>query len=160
MTTTAPDVVVDVDISAPAPTVWAAVADPSRITGWSPESYAVASSTTGPLPVGARFSGSNRRGFHRWTTRCTVVESDPGHAFAFDVRYYGLSVARWEYVVTATESGSHVEERFYDHRGRLMWLLGLVGTGVRDRRTHNAETMRATLAALKSDLEQTSTRER
>jgi hypothetical protein len=90
----------------------------------------------------------------RWTTRCSVVESTPGEAFAFDVTYLGLAVARWRYVITEVAAGSDVAEEWTDHRGLLMKALGLVGTGVADRRTHNERTMRATLDALRTDLEE------
>jgi hypothetical protein len=146
-----------VDVVVDPSTVWSVIADPQRLSRLSPESRSVSGIKTGPARVGTRFSGSNRRGLHRWSTDCTVVESVPGEAFAFDVRFLGLAVARWRYVVSPTTSGSHVEEQWWDHRGRTMRLLGIIGTGVRDRRTHNEITMRATLAALKSDMERSET---
>jgi hypothetical protein len=134
--------------------VWDAVADPRRIASWSPEARGVSgdSGAPGPVPVGATFSGSNRHGFFRWTTRCVVVESTPGEAFAFDVTYLGRSVARWRYSLTAVDEGTRVEEQWWDARGVAMAALGAVGTGVPDRRTHNERTMRETLAALAADL--------
>jgi hypothetical protein len=149
-----PDLTVSTDVRRPAAEVWRAVADPDRAVEWSPEAHAVhrVSGTTGPMLVGERFSGSNRNGLFRWTTRCVVVESTPGSAFAFDVSYLGLSVARWRHVVTETEAGCRVEAQWWDGRGMLMTALGVVGTGVVDRRTHNTAGMRATLDALARDL--------
>lgn len=152
-----PDVTVSVDVRRPAQDVWAAVADPRRVTSWSPESSAVRGDATrpGPMPVGTAFSGSNRHGVFRWATRCVVVESTPDEAFAFDVRYLGLAVSRWRYVVRPTADGCRVEEQWWDHRGVAMRWIGTVGTGVADRRTHNEATMRATLDAMREELERT-----
>ena len=152
-----PDVAVSVQIRNSPEVAWAAVADPQRTASWSPEVVGVsgAGSMTGPLPVGTRFSGSNRHRIFRWTTRCVVVESTPGESFAFDVSYFGLDVSRWRYSVTPVDGGTRVVEQWWDIRGGLMKLLGLVGTGVADRRTHNERTMRETLDALATDLGRT-----
>jgi uncharacterized protein YndB with AHSA1/START domain len=151
-----PDLEVSVDVRRPAAQVWAAVADPNRFVSWSPEANAVSdASSSGPLPVGATFSGANRHGMFRWTTRCRVVESTPAEAFAFEVTYLGLAVARWRYSLTPQGDTTHVAEQWWDQRGTLMKALGTMGTGVRDRRTHNEITMRATLAALTTELEET-----
>ena len=152
-----PDVAVSAEIRSAPDLVWEAVADPRRIASWSPEAVGVsgAGSTTGPMPVGTTFSGSNRHGVFRWTTRCVVVESTPGESFAFDVTYFGLDVSRWRYTVAAVDDGARIEEQWWDTRGGLMKLIGLVGTGVADRHTHNESTMRETLDALATDLGRT-----
>jgi hypothetical protein len=154
--TNAPDVSVSVVVRRTPRAVWDAVADPRRIASWSPEAHAVSGTdaASGPMAVGTTFSGTNKRGVFRWTTRCRVVESTPGEAFAFDVTYLGLSVARWRYAITAVDGGSRVEEQWWDTRDAPMKALGAVGTGVADRRTHNERTMRETLAALAADLEE------
>jgi hypothetical protein len=148
-----PDVVVSTTVARSPQEVWAVVAEPSRLVEHSPEAHHVRAPTTGPLPVGAVFDGSNRNGIFRWTTRCRVVESTPGRAFAFEVTYLGLSVALWRYVLEPDGAGSRVEEQWTDRRGALMTALGAVGTGVADRRAHNERTMRATLESLTSALE-------
>jgi uncharacterized protein YndB with AHSA1/START domain len=150
---TPPDVTVSTTIRASADDVWAAVADPHRITEWSPESSAVRCILDGPLPVGATFSGSNRRGLYAWSTQCRVVESDPGRAFAFDVTFQGMADARWRYEISEVPAGVTVEEQWWDHRGIPLKVIGLIGTGVANRRTHNEAGMRATLAALKAGME-------
>jgi len=157
-----PDLSVSVVVRRTPQTVWDAVADPRRIASWSPEAQGVSVTDaaddgrdpTGPMALGARFSGSNRHGVFRWTTRCVVVESTPGQAFSFDVSYLGMSVARWRYALSAVDDGTCVEEQWWDTRGATMKALGAVGTGVTDRRTHNERTMRATLDALAADLEE------
>ena len=152
-----PDIALSVEIQGTPDAVWEAVADPRRIASWSPEASGVsdADATPGPMPVGTSFSGSNRHGLFRWTTRCVVVESTPGESFAFDVSYVGLDVSRWRYAVSAVDGGTLVEEQWWDTRGGLMKLIGLVGTGVADRPTHNERTMRETLDALATDLGRT-----
>ncbi len=150
---TPPDVSVRTTVKATAIDVWGAVADPRRITEWSPESSAVRCMLDGPLPVGATFSGSNRRGLYAWSTQCRVIESEPGRSFAFDVTFQGMADARWRYAITEGSDGVIVEEQWWDHRGLFMKAIGLVGTGVANRRKHNEAGMRATLAALKAGLE-------
>ena len=154
-----PDVTVSVDVRRGAADVWKAVADPRRVTAWSPEASAVRGRDVpdGPLPAGTAFSGANRHGVFRWATRCTVVESVEGSSFAFDVRYLGMSVSRWRYSIHETPDGCRVDEQWWDDRGAPMRWIGTVGTGVADRRTHNMATMRATLDAMRDDLERTDT---
>jgi hypothetical protein len=149
----APDLAVSTMVARPPQEVWSVVAEPSRLVAHSPEAHHVRAAATGPLPVGAVFDGSNRHGIFRWTTRCRVVESTPGGAFAFEVTYLGLPVALWRYVLEPDGDGTRVEEQWTDRRGTLMKALGALGTGVADRRAHNERTMRATLDSLTSALE-------
>jgi hypothetical protein len=148
-----PDVAVSTTVAAAPNEVWTALADPVRIASWSPENTGASGAAAGPLQVGATFGGSNRNGLFRWTTACAVVESTPGHAFAFDVSYLGLSVARWRYAITPSGDGCLVEEQWWDRRGPVVKAIGIVGTGVVERASHNEATMRQTLAALRSELE-------
>ena len=83
------------------------------------------------------------------------MESTPGVAFAFDVTFGGLAVSRWRYAVQGHEDGCVVVEQWWDRRGFLMKAVGIVGTGVADRASHKERTMRATLTALRADLEST-----
>ena len=108
------------------------------------------------MPVGARFSGSNRHGIFRWVTRCTVAESMPAEAFAFDVTYVGLKVSRWRYALTPTDAGCRVDEQWWDDRNVVMRVIGTIGTGVAHRLPHNESTMRATLDAMRHELESAS----
>jgi hypothetical protein len=148
-----PAIAVSVHINCAPEAAWRVVADPSRMAELSPEATVATAATEGPLRAGAHFSGSNRNGLFRWSTSCVVVESVPGSAFAFDVTFLGLDVARWRYEVRAVDDGCDVEEQWWDHRGKVMWSLGVLGTGVKDRQAHNTRTMTDTLAALKADLE-------
>lgn len=147
-----PDVRVHRTVDAPPDVVWDLVADPTRMSRFSPESVAQRwlPPSTGPR-VGARFAGRNRNGIHRWSTRCTIVEYEPGQALAWDVAYQGLAVARWELSLGADPADSArtvVAQSFWDHRGLVMKVLGVVGRGVSDVVTHNRSGMERTLAAL------------
>ena len=61
---------------------------------------------TGPA-VGARFKGSNKRGFARWSTTNEVVEADPGKVFSFETQQ---SAARWTYRLEPDGTGTQVTE--------------------------------------------------
>jgi hypothetical protein len=148
-----PAIAISVHIECAPDVAWRVVADPSRLAELSPEASAARAATEGPLPAGVRFSGSNRNGLFRWSTSCVVVESLPGSAFAFDVTFLRLDVARWRYEVRADGDGCVVAEQWWDHRGFVMRTLGVLGTGVKDRQAHNTRTMTDTLAAVKAVLE-------
>ena len=148
-----PDVCVRTEIAAEAMDIWSAVADPRRITEWLPESTSVRCDVQGPLPVGATVSGSNRNGLRQWSTKCRVIESDPGQAFAVDVTFMGMPVARWPYEISESPDGPVVEEQWRERRGVLLRIVGPLSTGVADRRAHNEAGMKVTLAALKAGIE-------
>lgn len=102
---------------------------------------------------GAVFKGTNRNGFRRWTTTCTVTDAEPGHVFAFDVRYLGAPVAHWRYDITTEGSGCRVTEKTWDQRTRFMAKAGGLATGVTDRDTANDDHIKATLQRLKERAE-------
>src|SRR4051812_44838069 len=87
-----------VEAVASADVVWRLLADVTRMGEWSPE--CVACRWLPPATAvrnGARFRGTSRNGWHRWSTTSTVVDAIPGHSFAFDVTYFRRPVARWRY---------------------------------------------------------------
>jgi hypothetical protein len=102
---------------------------------------------------GAVFKGTNRNGIHRWSTKCTVTDAEPGSAFAFDVGYLGIPVSRWRYDITATDGGCRVTERMWDRRPGWFVKPGGVATGVMDRPTVNTEHIKLTLQRLKETAE-------
>ncbi|MDI2132305.1 SRPBCC family protein [Yinghuangia seranimata] len=132
------------------------VVDVGSIGSRSPETVGVTLRDSRALAVGSRFTGHNRNGRFRWSTRCTVVAADAGREFAFDVASAGFPISSWRYEFAPTEDGTGtvVTETWYDRRGMLMKALSTVVTGVRDRPPHNRRTMQATLAALKTQLEE------
>jgi hypothetical protein len=103
---------------------------------------------------GAVFKGTNRNGFRRWTTTCTVTDAEPGNAFAFDVGYLGIPVAHWRYDIEDTaDGGCRVIERMWDRRPGWFVKPGGLATGVADRPTANTEHIKLTLQRLKQKAE-------
>lgn len=140
-----------VRVQAPAQRVWELVSDLPAMGALSPENTGGTwrGGATGPA-LGARFRGSNRNGVRRWSTSVRVVSCQPPEAFAFDVSFAGIPVARWAYDVH-DEGGDTctVTETWLDRRPG--WFRGPAGitTGVRDREAHTQGNLERTLAALK-----------
>lgn len=161
MSTREQDVAEQVDIEAPRERVWAAVSDPAAYRRWSPESAGIRrldGERPEPWGVGQRFVGVNRV-WVPWVTVCRVVAADEDAGrFAFDVDLGPFPVATWAYELEELPDGRvRVTERWHDRReglrGAVMRPAGLlVGRG-RDAAVRNRTTMRATLAALRADLE-------
>lgn len=143
------DLDVTAAIRAPADVLYALVSDVTRMGEWSPENVGGRwlDGVTGPV-VGARFRGSNRRGWRRWSTTCTVVTAEPGRTFAFDVRVAGIRTSRWSYAFLPRGDRTEVTESWSDHRPR--WLAVSAGAmmGIKDLRAHNEQNIRTTLANL------------
>jgi hypothetical protein len=132
------------------------VSDVTRMGEWSPETTSCRwlGGATGPS-VGARFKGSNRQGWRRWSTTCTVVDAEPGHRFTFEVNSGPLPISRWSYEFNAVGEGCRVTETWTDRRPGWIVPAGAVVMGIRNRDEHNRAGMRATLAALRRAKETT-----
>ena len=142
-----------VQVAAPADRVWAMVSDLPGMGAFSPENRGGKwVSGDGPA-VGAVFVGTNGRGARRWSTRCTVVRSEPGRSFAFDVASVGMPVARWSYQLEPDGGGCRLSETWEDRRGGLLRRLGVLVTGVSDRAAFSATSIEHTLAEVKSAAE-------
>ena len=74
-------------IEAPPERIYEIVTDIAQMGRLSPECTGGKwlDGATGPA-VGARFKGSNKRGFARWSTTNEVVEAEPGQAFSFETQ--------------------------------------------------------------------------
>ena len=136
-------------IEAPAETVYALVSDVTRMGEWSPENVGGRwlGGATGPT-VGARFRGSNRRGWRRWSTTGTVVAAEPGRTFAFEVDVLRISASRWTYSFRPDGETTEVTETWEDRRPS--WFARLAGAtmGIEDIRAHNEQNIRTTLTNL------------
>jgi len=135
---------------APQPaTIFALVSDLPRMGEWSPEATGGRwKDGAGGPAVGARFSGTNRNGIHRWSTTATITEMDAPRVFAFDVTFMGIRAANWRFEIEPIDHRCRVTETWTDRRSRWFAAAGVIGTGVRDRASHNRDTMRATLESL------------
>jgi hypothetical protein len=105
--------------------------------------------------VGAKFKGTNVHGAKSWTTTVTVVDFSPPHAFAFEVNVGPAKVARWEYAVEATGTGSRVTESWMDRRNGLSKWIGGKSSGVARRDEFTVQSIQTTLENLKKTLEKT-----
>lgn len=115
-------------VAATPATVYALVSDPTRTPEYSPENLGARTGSSGSLPVGAVFTGSNERRGFRWITECVVTAADPGQRFAFRVRAIGgrrrrlrAGIASWEHrLETATlpdgRPGTRVTQVWTDER--------------------------------------------
>ena len=150
----AADVSATATIAAPADTLYALVSDVTRMGEWSPENVGGRwlGDATGPS-MGARFRGSNRRGWRRWSTTCIVVAAS-GCMFAFDVSVAGIPASRWTYEFRPDGDATVVTETWTDRRPRWFALLAGATMGIADMRAHNQENIRATLANLAAATEQ------
>ena len=149
-----------VAIAVPPPVVWAAVSNPADYGRWSPEATGATRRSpepSSPWAVGDRFTGHNRARFS-WRTQCRVVAAQTDRRYAFDVNVGPFPIARWSFELTPLpDGGTRVTQRWTDRRdgilGTLVKPAGIpVGRGY-DAATRNRITMRATLDALKADLE-------
>lgn len=153
-----------IEIVTPPAVVYREVADPAQMGRWSPENRGTHGPSRGPLSVGDQFVGHNRRGFVRWSTRCTVTAAVPGERFAFRVHRIGVGrhpllrgpIATWEYTFAPTATGTRVTESWHDDRGWSdAWAARFDRFVTRGRLFHEfqAGNIARTLARLKADLE-------
>lgn len=142
------------DIAASPERVYAAISDVVRMGEWSEECHSCEwhEGCDGPV-VGATFDGHNANGEHRWTTQGTVIEADPGRAFAFECSMMDFHYSTWGYRIDPTESGCRVTEWNEDLRPESVMEFSRQTSGVDDRRERNLQTMRVTLERLAGSLE-------
>ena len=104
---------------------------------------------TGPA-VGARFNGTNKRGFARWSTTNEVVEAEPGRAFSFKTLQSGY---QWTYRMEPDGDGTLVTERRDPFRKRpaVAKLFTQVLLGGEDSHTDELRAgMQATLERVRA----------
>jgi len=143
-------------VRAPSERVWELIRDPTLMGDMTAECTGM--KWTGPITgpeVGAKFRGSNRRGWRRWSTTCTIVRYLPGQEVAWNVRVGPVPVAEWSYrIADAAEPGQiTVTERFVDHRSSGFQALSPLLRGVKDTDALNRQNMVATLGRLKARAE-------
>lgn len=153
MSETTPDASASIDIAAPPERVYALVSDPGTLAELAVEYQRhrwLGGATK--AEVGARFVGSNKHTFRRWTTVCTITDAD-GKRFAFDVAGGPVKSARWAYDIAATADGCTVTESTWDQRPAWLRRSAVWVLGIKDRTAHNQANIEATLRALKERAE-------
>lgn len=96
------------EIFAPAETVWSVVSDVARMSEWSPECRKILRLKSGPVGLGTKFLGVNKRGIAVWPTMSTIVRFEPDRAVAWKTRESG---ATWTYELEPTLRGTRVTAR-------------------------------------------------
>lgn len=142
---------VSIHIEASPEAVYDVVSDVRRMGEWSPECRECTwvDGASGPA-VGARFKGTNRKGFARWSTTPTVVAADRGREFSF-----ATDITRWSYRFAAEGDGTEVTESFEmtADEPRLLDLGQRYLLRIKDRRADLEEGMRSTLTRIKDAVE-------
>lgn len=144
-------------IAAPPERVWALIADLPRMGEWSTENTG-GKWTHGSTEAvaGARFRGSNRNGWRRWSTEVTITDATPAERLGFEVHLFGvIPIAQWTYEIEPTgDGGCLVTEGWVDRRPRWFMPIGNLSTGIGDRTEHNRTTMAQTLERLAAAAEE------
>jgi uncharacterized protein YndB with AHSA1/START domain len=108
----APLLQAQVEIKAPASTVWQLISDFSRMPQWSPQCRWM--KPLGPVRRGTRTINVNRRNRLVWLTTCTVIEVIPEQRLAFRVN---ANNTIWTYELEPTADGTRVVESRHAENG-------------------------------------------
>lgn len=155
MTSSEPLATGQVTIEAAPAEVYRLVSDPTVMVGFAEEVYRVrwrggATSAS----VGARFAGTNRNGWRRWTTTCRVTEATPGRRFAYEVSTpFKVPISRWEYDLRPEGTGCRVTETSWLRVPRWFVPIAIWITGEPDRAGANTANIATTLRRLKAHVE-------
>ena len=146
-----------IHISAPPEKVYDLVSDVTRIPEWSPECIRCTwiGGATGPA-VGARFKGTNKRSFMRWSTKPRVVAADSGREFAFVANAVPVGdTTKWTYRLEPSgDGGTDVTESFeIVHDVPRYIVLGEKLMGIKDRKADLEANMQQTLERIKEAAE-------
>ena len=149
-----------VTIDVPPDEVWARVTDVTRMGDASPVCTGCEwdDPTTG-FTEGAWFTGHNEEPGRTWSTRCKVVDVEPGRSFAFINHGNGdVELVRWGYEVEPNEGGTVLSETWQvlpDYPGQITKLYPQLDLEVilTDREQTAQKGMAATIGAIKTELE-------
>ncbi len=142
------------DIAASPEAVYAALSDVTRMGEWSEECHTCEwHEGFDSAAVGAVFDGHNRNGEHEWTSQCTIIEADPGKAFAFECSMMDFHFSTWGYRIEPTAEGCRVTEWTDDLRPESVLEFSQQLSGVEDRAARNQQTISGTLERLAAALE-------
>ncbi|MDT5019891.1 MAG: hypothetical protein QOG47_198 [Mycobacterium sp.] len=147
----APLLQAQVDINAPASTVWALISDFRRMPQWSPQCRLMR--PLGAVRPGTRTFNLNRRNLLVWPTTSTVIELVPDQKLAFRVN---MNNTVWSYELQAIPGGTRVIESRHAENGVKaisgMAVNTLMG-GTDNFERELVEGMNASLARIKAAAE-------
>lgn len=111
--------------------LYALITDVTRMGEWSPETVKAewVDGATGPAP-GARFKGTNKMGFIRWSTTPTVEVAEPGREFTFATGKPEKPATRWSYTLVPAGDGTDVTES-WEEVNTVPVIGGLITPGFR-----------------------------
>lgn len=144
-----------IDIDAPVDQVYALVSDITRTGEWSPE-CARCRWLDGATSAeeGARFRGTSRNGWRRWSTTSTIRTAGAEAGLTWDVTYLGRPVARWRYgLEPLADDRTRLSESVDDQRELWLRLASPWITGFRDRAARNTDTIDTSLERIKAIVE-------
>ena len=139
-----------IQIQAPPDRVYDLVSDVTRMGEWSPEATGGEwlDGASGPA-LGARFKGTNKRGWMKWSTKPKVIAAESGREFAFDT---GSTV--WRYKLTPSGAGAtDVVESFESGDTIVDKVITLAMGGTAKREKEIVKGMEQTLSKLKAAAE-------
>ena len=139
-------------IDAPVDQVYALVSDITRTGEWSPE-CARCRWLDGATSAqeGARFRGTSRNGWRRWSTTSTIRTAGAEAGLTWDVTYLGRPVARWRYgFEPLADERTRLTESVADQRERWLRLVSPWITGFRDRAARNTDSIDTSLERIKA----------
>jgi uncharacterized protein YndB with AHSA1/START domain len=144
-----------VTIKASPDQVYELISDPTRMVNFAEEVFRVRwIKGADKAAVGARFKGSNRNGWRRWVTTCTVTEAEPGRRFVYEVSTpFKVPISRWEYDLRQTEDGCTVTESSWLRVPQWFIPFAIFITGEPDRPGVNNANIATTLRRLKEHVE-------
>jgi uncharacterized protein YndB with AHSA1/START domain len=147
----APLLQAQVDINAPASTVWALISDFRRMPQWSPQCRWMR--PLGAVRPGSRTLNLNRRNLLVWPTTSTVLELVPDVKLAFRVN---MNNTVWSYELQPIPEGTRVIESRHAENGVKpisgMAVNTLMG-GTENFERELVEGMNASLAKIKAAAE-------
>jgi ribosome-associated toxin RatA of RatAB toxin-antitoxin module len=134
-------------VSAQPEKLYELVSDVTRMGEWSPETVKCEwiDGARGPA-VGARFKGTNKRKFARWSTKPTVVVADAPREFAFETKE-----TRWTYrFEPASAGGTELSESFEMVKDVPAFVVfGERLIGIKDRKADLERGMQETIERIK-----------
>ena len=147
----APLLQAEIEINAPAGTVWNLISDLSRMPQWSPQCRMMKS--IGPLRPGTRTVNLNRRNKLFWPTTSTITEVIPERKLAFRVN---ANNTVWSYELEPTATGTRVVETRHAENGvkavSTMTVNAVLG-GVPSFEKELVDGMNTSLARIKAAAE-------